>query len=163
MGVGLVGSNALYRAKLNWIKVRTCWVRTVLTKGIFSTFGSVKSLLLDRTGNKMRSRFLFPFKEKASVVIEEGPAAEMKQGAQRDWAITQRLFCLQSRPWTDVKGFIMVVLFQNNLSIDWFGNGETRMSGMENPIVNRLSYSYTVWFLVFNYALRNLFCKGSDV
>lgn len=82
VGVGLVGSNALYRAKLNWIKVWTCWVRTVLMKGIFSTFGSVKSLLLHRTGNKMRSRFLFPFKEKASVVIEEGPAAEMKHGAQ---------------------------------------------------------------------------------
>lgn len=78
--VGLAGSNALYHAKLDWIKVWTCRVRIVLMKGIFSTFGSVKSPLLNHTGNKMRSCFLFPFKEQALLVIEEDPAAKVKQG-----------------------------------------------------------------------------------
>lgn len=59
--VGLAGSNALYHAKLDWIKVWTRWVRTFLMKGIFSTFGSVKSPLLNRAGNKMRSCFFIPF------------------------------------------------------------------------------------------------------
>lgn len=75
----LAGSNALYHAKLDWIKVWTRWVHTFLMKGIFSTFGSVKSSLLNRTGNKMRSCFFFkfPFKEQAWLVIEEDPAAEV--------------------------------------------------------------------------------------
>lgn len=53
------GSNALYHAKLDWIKVWTRWERTVLMKGIFSTFGSVKSPLLNRTGNKMRGHAFY--------------------------------------------------------------------------------------------------------
>lgn len=76
--VGHAGSNALYHAKVDWIKVWTRRVRIVLMKGIFSTFGSVKSSLLNRTGNKMRSCFLFPVKEKALLVIEEDPAVEGK-------------------------------------------------------------------------------------
>lgn len=71
----LAGSYALYHAKLDWIKVGTCRVCIVLMKGIFSTFGSVKSPLLNRTGSRMRSCFLFPFKEQALLVIEEDPAA----------------------------------------------------------------------------------------
>lgn len=52
------GSNALYNAKLNWIKLClwgvaiSAWVDTVLMKGIFSTFGSVKSSLLNCTGKQ---------------------------------------------------------------------------------------------------------------
>lgn len=65
--VALSGSNALYHAKLDWIKVWTRRVRIVLMKGIFSTFGSVKSPLLNRTGNRMRSWFFISFQGTGST------------------------------------------------------------------------------------------------
>lgn len=48
-------------------------------KGIFSTFSSVKSPLLRRTGIQDEVMLFIAFRGKAFVVIEEGLAAEMKQ------------------------------------------------------------------------------------
>lgn len=92
-------------------------MRSVLMKGIFSTFGSVKSPLLHRTGNKMRSCFLFPFKEKALLVIEEGPSCR-NETKEEDRVTTKRLFCLQTWSQIKAKGFIMIVVLCNNLIID---------------------------------------------
>lgn len=77
--VGLAGSYGLYHAKLDWIKVWTRWLCNVLMKGIFSTFGSMKSPLLNHTGNKMRSCFFIPFQGTGFTRHCGGTAAELKQ------------------------------------------------------------------------------------
>lgn len=55
------GSDALYHAKLDWITIWTCLERTVLMKGIFSTFGSVKSSLSNRKETKCWVMLFIPF------------------------------------------------------------------------------------------------------
>lgn len=98
--IGLAGSNALYHAKLDWIKVWTCRLRTVLMKGSFSTFDSVKLSLLNRTGNKIRSCFLFPFKELALLAIED------RSKTKRENRVITRDCCKRGGT-IEGKGFIM--------------------------------------------------------
>lgn len=60
--VQLVGSNALYHAKLDWIKIWTQWECTVLMKGIFFTFGSVKIAFIKKAQEtKCEVMLLIPF------------------------------------------------------------------------------------------------------
>lgn len=74
----LAGSNALYHAKL-WIQVQAHREFSVLMKGIFSAFGSVKSPLLSCTGNKTRSCFFLFFFKFSRKWLWRGLFPDMKQ------------------------------------------------------------------------------------
>lgn len=93
-----VGSNALYHAKLDWIKVWTRKGTHCSNEGhLFHIWQrKIDFIKSHRKQNEVMLFFFYSLSRKqASLVIEEDPAAEVKQrGGNR--AITRKLFCLQT-------------------------------------------------------------------
>lgn len=114
------GSDALYHAKLDWIKIWTCLERTVLMKGIFSTFGSVKSSLSNRKETKCWVMLFIPFQS-------TGFTRQWRQTSCRNQTktvyrmITKSSFVYKDSGTFMSETFNIIIFISYNLIIDSWG------------------------------------------